>query len=122
MVQNRGISMCSRLCVGSTVSFTFLEAESGEHVQVTSSPGKKLVDVALDNDVEIEAACGGELACSTCHVVLDKELYDRLPAKLEEEDDMLDLAMGLTSTSRLSCQLEVTDLFEGAEVVVPEDD
>ena len=65
---------------------------------------------------------GGELACSTCHVVLDKELYDKLPAKLEEEDDMLDLAMGLTPTSRLSCQLEVTDLFEGAEVVIPEDE
>ena len=76
----------------------------------------------LDNDVEIEAACGGELACSTCHVVLDKDLYDKLPAKLEEENDMLDLAMGLTSTSRLSCQLEVTDLFEGAEVIIPEDD
>ena len=73
-------------------------------------------------DIDGFGACEGTLACSTCHVVLDKELYDRLPAKLEEEDDMLDLAMGLTSTSRLSCQLEVTDLFEGAEVVVPEDD
>ena len=72
--------------------------------------------------MEIEAACGGELACSTCHVVLDKELYDKLPAKLEEEDDMLDLAMGLTPTSRLSCQLEVSSIFEGAEIVIPEEE
>ena len=53
-------------------------------------------------------------------MVLDKELHDKLPAKLEEEDDMLDLAMGLTPTSRLSCQLEVSSIFEGAEIVIPE--
>ena len=122
MAQNRGIRISGVVSDGSPVSFTFFEAESGERIDVTSACGKKLVDVALDNDVEIEAACGGELACSTCHVVLDKELYDKLPAKLEEEDDMLDLAMGLTPTSRLSCQLEVTDFFEGAEVVIPEDE
>ena len=91
-------------------------------IDVMSARGKKMVDVALDNDVNIEAACGGELACSTCHVVLDEALYDKLPEKSEEEDDMLDLAMGLTKTSRLSCQLEISDIMEGAEVVIPGDD
>jgi ferredoxin len=107
---------------GPPVSFKFIEQSSGEVIEVTSARGKKMVDVALDNDVDIEAACGGELACSTCHVVLDKKLYDVLPGKLEEEDDMLDLAMGLTTTSRLSCQLLICDDMEGAEIVIPEED
>ena len=59
----RRISKARMICDGSPVSFAFLEAESGKRVDVMSAPGKKLVDVALDNDVEIEAACGGELAC-----------------------------------------------------------
>lgn len=107
---------------GPAVSFKFIEKETGDVIDVMSARGKKMVDVALDNDVNIEAACGGELACSTCHVVLDEALYDKLPEKSEEEDDMLDLAMGLTKTSRLSCQLEISDIMEGAEVVIPGDD
>lgn len=106
---------------GPPVSFKFIEKDSGEVIEVMSAQGKKMVDVALDNDVNIEAACGGELACSTCHVVLDQALYDQLPEKKEEEDDMLDLAAGLTKTSRLSCQLEICVAMEGAEVLIPGD-
>ena len=60
--------------------------------------GKKVLDVALEYDVDIEGACGGELACSTCHVVLSQALFEKLPKKTEEEEDMLDLAWGLTET------------------------
>ncbi|CAN0373594.1 unnamed protein product, partial [Phaeothamnion confervicola] len=66
-------------------------------------------------------ACGGDLACSTCHVVLEKEVFDRLPPKVEEEEDMLDLAWGLTDTSRLGCQVKVSKILEGAVVRVPEE-
>ena len=64
-------------------------------------------------------ACGGELACSTCHLVFDQDTYDSLPAKSEEEQDMLDLAFEVTETSRLGCQVRVTEAFEGVKVISP---
>ena len=60
--------------------------------------GKTVLDVALENKVDIEAACGGEMACSTCHVILPQKYYDMIPVSCEEEQDMLDLALGLTDT------------------------
>ncbi|RYH16592.1 2Fe-2S iron-sulfur cluster binding domain-containing protein [archaeon] len=67
-------------------------------VEVQGELGKTVLDVAIANNVDIEGACGGELACSTCHVIVPRDIYDKLPAKKEEEEDMLDLAMGLTPT------------------------
>lgn len=107
---------------GPPVSITFVEGnlEDGNRITVLAPTGKKLVDVALDCDVDIEAACGGELACSTCHCVFtDDALFASLPKKKEEEEDMLDLASGLQRTSRLSCQLEVNSKYEGAVILVP---
>lgn len=66
-------------------------------------------------------ACGGELACSTCHLIFDQEVYDTLPPKSDEEEDMLDLAFELTETSRLGCQINVTKEFEGIKVRIPDD-
>ena len=66
-------------------------------------------------------ACGGELACSTCHLIFDQEVYDTLPSKSDEEEDMLDLAFELTETSRLGCQINVTKEFEGIKVRIPDD-
>lgn len=83
---------------GSTVKFYFLEESSGNKVEVNGTIGKTLLDIALENDIDIEGACGGELACSTCHVVVEQDLYDKLPSKKVEEDDMLDLAWGVTDT------------------------
>ena len=68
---------------------------------VEGNIGDSLLDVAHDNDIEIEGACGGEMACSTCHVILEPEIYKSLPKAKEEEEDMLDLALGITPTSRL---------------------
>lgn len=80
------------------VSFSFIESKTGNKVVVTGDIGKTVLDVAVAHDIDIEGACGGELACSTCHVIVTKELFDLLPKKKEEEDDMLDLAWGLKET------------------------
>jgi ferredoxin len=81
----------------STVKITYIEADGTEKV-VDAEVGKNLMEVAHDHNVELEGACGGELACSTCHLIFEKEIYDTLPAKAEEEDDMLDLAFEVTET------------------------
>ncbi len=60
------------------------------------------------NDVELEGACEASLACSTCHVILPKKIYDNLTPPVDEEEDLLDLAFGLTPTSRLGCQVKIT--------------
>lgn len=80
-----------------TVQITFIDPLDKEHV-VPAEVGKSLLDVAHDNNIELEGACGGELACATCHLIFSKEMYDTLPEKEPEEDDMLDLAFELTDT------------------------
>mmetsp|Transcript_7789 Transcript_7789/g.12922 ORF Transcript_7789/g.12922 Transcript_7789/m.12922 type:complete len:163 (+) Transcript_7789:43-531(+) len=103
------------------VKIVFVEESTGDRIEAEAEEGKTVLDAAIDHNVDIEGACGGELACSTCHVVLSQELFDSLPEKSEEEEDMLDLAWGLTETSRLCCQLKVTPELEGSEFNVPAD-
>ena len=67
------------------------------------------------------AACGGELACSTCHVILEEDVYELLGEVEEEEEDMLDLAFGLTDTSRLCCQIKATKELDGMVLTLPEE-
>jgi ferredoxin len=81
-----------------TVKIRFYEEGSDSLVEVDAPVGKRVLDIALENNIDIEGACGGELACSTCHVVVSPELYEKLPPKKEEEQDMLDLAWGVTDT------------------------
>lgn len=81
-----------------TVKFKFYEESADNTVEVEAKMDKRVLDVALDNNVDIEGACGGELACSTCHVIVPKEVYDKLPPKQIEEEDMLDLAFGVSET------------------------
>lgn len=104
----------------STVNLTFVDFE-GESFAVTGTEGETVLEAALAADIEIEAACGGELACSTCHVILEQGLFDSLDEPDEEEVDMLDLAWGLEDTSRLCCQLKVGPHLEGAVFTLPED-
>lgn len=100
---------------------TFVHRD-GQETTIDAPSGKSVMEVAIDNDVEIEAACEGSLACATCHmIVLDKDRYDALPAIDEDEEDMLDLAFGLTKTSRLTCQIPVTDALDGIRFKVPDD-
>ena len=103
-----------------TVPITFVDPVGKEH-EVQAEVGKHLLDVAHDNNIELEGACGGELACATCHLIFEKKIYDTLPEKLDEEDDMLDLAYELTDTSRLGCQITVREDFAGMKVTIPDD-
>mmetsp|Transcript_2933 Transcript_2933/g.6929 ORF Transcript_2933/g.6929 Transcript_2933/m.6929 type:complete len:178 (-) Transcript_2933:61-594(-) len=103
-----------------TVSITYIEAD-GTSKTVDAEVGKDLMTVAHDNDIELEGACGGELACSTCHLIFDPDIYDSLPEKEDEEDDMLDLAFEVTDTSRLGCQIPVQENFDGMTVRIPDD-
>ena len=90
---------------------------------MTAPEGDNLLDIVINNDIDIDGfgACEGTLACSTCHVVLSQEDFDRLPDEATDEElDMLDLAFGLTETSRLGCQVCVSKELSGITVRVPE--
>ena len=97
---------------------TFIE-RNGNRKQVEAPVGLSLLEVAHKNNVEIEGACEGSLACSTCHVIIEPEWFDALPEASEDEEDMLDLAFGLTKTSRLGCQIIVSDEMDGLVVSLP---
>ena len=99
---------------------TFVNRDGSEKT-VDARDGLSVMEVAIDNDVDIEAACEGSLACATCHMVLDPAWYEKLDPPSEEEEDMLDLAFGLTRTSRLTCQIRVSDAIDGMRVSLPED-
>lgn len=103
--------------MGDLVKFCFRKL--GRLFDVVSPKGQTLLEVAHKNKIELEGACEGSLACSTCHVILDKEIYDKLEEASDKEFDLLDQAYGLRSTSRLGCQVEVSDLLEGKVVEIP---
>lgn len=89
-----------------------------QSVEVVS--GTTILEAAHQGDISLEGACEGSMACSTCHVVVSSEWYDTLPFPSEEEEDMLDRAFGLTPTSRLGCQVAITDELDGLIVTIPE--
>lgn len=99
-------------------TITFVLA-SGEEKVIDAPNGISLLEVAHQNHIPLEGACEGSLACSTCHVIVDEAFYNKLPAATDDEEDMLDLAFGLTHTSRLGCQIMMNDSLEGMKVSVP---
>jgi len=101
------------------VKFNFKNIKENTTVEVEGEVGQTLVDVAHKFKQDIEAACDQSLACSTCHVILDQETFKKLGEACEEEEDLLDLAFGLTSTSRLGCQIKISKLLEGKTVTIP---
>jgi len=100
------------------IEVTFVEPEGAEHT-VQATVGRNMLQVAHDFDIELEGACECSLACSTCHVILDQEVYDKLDPPCEDEEDMLDLAFGLTETSRLGCQIIARDGLQGMRMRLP---
>eukprot|EP01006_Ploeotia_vitrea_P057728 TRINITY_DN68203_c4_g1_i1.p1 TRINITY_DN68203_c4_g1~~TRINITY_DN68203_c4_g1_i1.p1 ORF type:complete len:135 (-),score=15.79 TRINITY_DN68203_c4_g1_i1:41-445(-) len=104
----------------STVTIDFVDP-SGKTTQVNAEIGKVLMVEAKSQGVDIEAACDGTCACSTCHVYIAGDHANKLPAPSEDELDMLDLAVDLKDTSRLSCQLTVGPEMEGMTVDLPAD-
>jgi 2Fe-2S ferredoxin len=93
--------------------------QNGEAKQVDAALGLSVLEVAHKNDIDLEGACEGALACSTCHVVVDEKFFDMLDEPSEDEEDMLDLAFALTHTSRLGCQIKMTDALDGLVVKLP---
>src|SRR5947207_14253491 len=91
----------------------------GARLEVDAPLGLSVLEIAHRNDVDIEGACEGSLACSTCHVIVDPEWYEALQEASEDEEDMLDLAFGLTHTSRLGCQIIITEELDGLTVSLP---
>jgi len=97
---------------------TFVTADGQSRLEVEAPLGLSVLEIAHRNDIDLEGACEGSLACSTCHVVVDPDWYDRLDESTEEEEDMLDLAFGLTHTSRLGCQIKMTEELDGLTVTL----
>ena len=93
--------------------------EGDKEKEVEALVGLSILEVAHNNDIDLEGACEGSLACATCHVVLEEKFYNLLEEPEEAEEDMLDLAFGLTHTSRLGCQIILTKELDGMRVIVP---
>src|SRR5499427_10955003 len=93
--------------------------KDGARREVDAPLGLSVLEIAHRNGVDIEGACEGSLACSTCHVIVDPEWYELLKTASEDEEDMLDLAFGLTQTSRLGCQIIMTEELDGLVVALP---
>jgi len=96
----------------------FVERD-GTRREVEAPLGLSVLELAHKHGVDIEGACEGSLACSTCHVIVDPAWYGRLSKATEDEEDMLDLAFGLQQTSRLGCQIVMTDKLDGLVVKLP---
>ncbi len=96
----------------------FIERD-GTRREVDAPLGLSVLEIAHKHSVDIEGACEGSLACSTCHVIVDPEWYELLKDATEDEEDMLDLAFGLTKTSRLGCQIVMTEELDGLTVKLP---
>jgi 2Fe-2S ferredoxin len=97
---------------------TFVE-RNGVPREVDAPVGLSVLEVAHKHGVDIEGACEGSLACSTCHVIVEPAWFAKLAKPSEDEEDMLDLAFGLEKTSRLGCQIVITEALDGLTVKLP---
>ena len=97
----------------------FLKADGTLDKEVEAKPGQRLLDVAWAAREPLEGACEGVMACSTCHVIVDEKDFEELPPASEEEEDLLDLAAHATRTSRLACQIILTDEMGTLTVRMP---
>ena len=97
----------------------FHKADGTLDQEVEGKAGERLLDVAWAAKQPLEGACEGVMACSTCHVIVDAQDFERLPKASEEEEDLLDIAAHVTRTSRLACQILLTEALETLNVRVP---
>jgi 2Fe-2S ferredoxin len=98
----------------------FIERD-GTRKEVEAPVGLSVLEIAHRNNIDIEGACEGSLACSTCHVIVADDWFETLEEASEDEEDMLDLAFGLTATSRLGCQIIITEEMDGLTVALPQE-
>lgn len=97
---------------------TFIEKD-GNALEVEAPLGLSVMEISRQNGIDIEGACGGCLACATCHVILRPDWFEKLSERSEDEEDMLDLAFDLKKTSRLGCQILMTEELDGLVVALP---
>ncbi|WP_303763593.1 2Fe-2S iron-sulfur cluster-binding protein [Sphingobium yanoikuyae] len=98
---------------------TFISADGENRQQVDAPAGSVLLEVAQAAGQPLEGTCEGQMACSTCHVIVDAADFDRLPRASEDEEDMLDLAAAATRTSRLACQIILSEQLDALTVRIP---
>ncbi|EQB03352.1 2Fe-2S ferredoxin [Sphingobium quisquiliarum P25] len=101
------------------VRVTFISADGEHRQEVEAAAGSVLLEVAQAAGQPLEGTCEGQMACSTCHVIVDRDDFDKLTGASEAEEDMLDLAAAATRTSRLSCQIVLDDGLDGLTVRIP---
>ena len=104
-----------------SIKIRFVSADGGEVREVAAQPGDRLLEVAQADGQPLEGTCEGQMACSTCHVIVAAEDFGRLPHASAEEDDLLDLASHVTRTSRLACQIWLTEGMDTLTVRIPPD-
>jgi ferredoxin len=97
----------------------FISADGACVSEVDAPPGERLLDVAQADGQPLEGTCEGQMACSTCHVLVDPDDFAKLPHAKEAEEDMLDLATGATRYSRLACQIWLTEELQELAVRIP---
>ncbi|UTW53860.1 ferredoxin family 2Fe-2S iron-sulfur cluster binding protein [Kordiimonas sp. SCSIO 12610] len=100
------------------IEIIFVSA-NGEETPVKAEVGMSVLQLAHYNDIDMEGTCEGNMACSTCHVIMEQKHYDAIPSASEEEEEMLDFTVGLTGTSRLGCQVNIDDTMDGMKLFLP---
>ena len=98
----------------------FVKPDGTEH-NVSTNDGVSVMEAGRDANLGIEGTCGGCLSCATCHVIVDADWFAKTGGPSEDEEDMLDLAFGLTETSRLGCQLKMSAELDGIRLTIPDD-
>ena len=101
------------------IKVRFLKADGTLDHEVDAPAGTNLLDLAQAEGQPLEGACEGQMACSTCHVIVNPKDFERLPPASEEEDDLLDLAWGVMRTSRLACQIMLSEELDTLTVRMP---
>jgi ferredoxin len=101
-----------------SIKLRFTDSQ-GNVTEGEGEAGQSLLEVGQALGLPLEGTCEGQMACSTCHVIVDAEWFGKLPEASEEEEDMLDFAAGVRRTSRLSCQIDLTEEMDGLSVTVP---
>jgi len=92
---------------------------NGTRIEAQGNPGTRLLEAAQAADQPLEGTCEGQMACSTCHVIIAPDWFAKLPPASADEEDMLDLAAGVARTSRLSCQITLTEALDGLTLRIP---
>ncbi|KAF8800107.1 ferredoxin [Phlegmacium glaucopus] len=104
---------------GTGIKVHFKDSNGSLIKTVEVNEGDDILSIAHEHDIDLEGACEGSVACSTCHVILPEEYYNLLPEPEDDENDMLDMAFGLTDTSRLGCQVKLTRELDGITCTLP---